>query len=609
METIPRPRDSQEARRRVDWKALTAGAVLAAVAVLAYSGTFSVPLLLDDASTIVSNPSIQHFNTAFSPPLDVSDTGRPFLNFTFAINYALSGDHVWSYHVLNLVVHILASFTIFGIVKRTLAKPVLCKRFGEDGLVLSLLIAGIWTLHPLQTESVTYISQRAESLMGLFYLLTLYFFTRGEESNTPVRWYALSVVACLLGALTKEIIATVPLMVLLYDRTFCSGSFRNTWRLHWQYYLGLAASWLVLAWLLMGVGKRGVGFDYDVGWWDYALTSCRSVMLYLKLAVWPYPLILDYGTDTIRHPTEIASIAPVLVTLLGFAVISLRRWPAFGFASAWFFVILAPTSSFIPIALQPIAEHRMYLPLAAVVSVAVLGLYRCIGRRSLILFAAITFVFSWLSFERNKDYGNARAIWSDTIAKRPNNERAHDNLGIELQKEPGRIDDAIAQYEEALRLKPDYVEAHNNLGCVLETVPGRLNDAIAHYKEALRLMPDYAAAHYNLGNALDSLGRTSEAIVQYKEALRLRPDLVAAHCNLGMSLSSLGHAQEAIAEYREALRLKPDDAIILYDLAFELLRIPGGTDEAIVHLREVVRLQPDNAAAREALARIGVFMR
>jgi tetratricopeptide (TPR) repeat protein len=297
------------------------------------------------------------------------------------------------------------------------------------------------------------------------------------------------------------------------------------------------------------------------------------------------------------------------VTLLGFAVISLRRWPAFGFASAWFFVILAPTSSFIPIALQPIAEHRMYLPLAAVVSVAVLGLYRCIGRRSLILFAAITFVFSWLSFERNKDYGNARAIWSDTIAKRPNNERAHDNLGIELQKEPGRIDDAIAQYEEALRLKPDYVEAHNNLGCVLETVPGRLNDAIAHYKEALRLMPDYAAAHYNLGNALDSLGRTSEAIVQYKEALRLRPDLVAAHCNLGMSLSSLGHAQEAIAEYREALRLKPDDAIILYDLAFELLRIPGGTDEAIVHLREVVRLQPDNAAAREALARIGVFMR
>ena len=287
-----------------------------------------------------------------------------------------------------------------------------------------------------QTESVTYISQRAESLMGLFYLLTLYLFIRGSDSEKPGAWYVVSILACLLGALTKEIIATAPLLVLLYDRTFCAGSFRAAWRMRGRYYIGLAAAWPLLAWLMSGSGNRGIGYGHGVSSWDYALTSCRSVVLYLKLGVWPHPLVLDHGTQVARHLVEIAPFALFLAALLTFAAVALRRWPVVGFACAWFFMVLAPTSSFVPLGGQPMAEHRMYLPLAALVATGILCLYRVGGRGSLMLFGAVAVAFGWSSYQRNKDYRSAVAIWSDTVAKLPGNARAHAFYGLSLSEIP-----------------------------------------------------------------------------------------------------------------------------------------------------------------------------
>src|ERR1019366_1035198 len=292
-------------------------------------------------------------------------------------------------------------------------------QFGKDRLLLALMVAGLWAVHPLNTEAVTYVSERAESLMGLFYMTTLYFFVRGEESQRPAGWYVLSVIACLLGALTKEVIATAPLVVLLYDRTFCAGSFAGAWKPRWRYYLGLAAAWPLLAYLSLGTGQRGVGFGNGVGWWSYALTSCRSVVLYLKLSVWPHPLVFDYGTAVVSRPGEVAPYALVLAALLLFSAVALRRWPAAGFACAWFFVILAPTSSVIPLAFQPTAEHRAYLPLLAVVCLGVLCLYRWLGRRGAVLLAALAVLLGWLSFQRNKVYRSELALWSDTVVKQP----------------------------------------------------------------------------------------------------------------------------------------------------------------------------------------------
>ena len=267
----------------------------------------------------------------------------------------------------------MAGLTLLGLVRRTLQRPVLQERFGASALPLALAVAVLWTVHPLQTESVTYITQRYESLMGLFYLLTLYCFVRSVESAAPARWQVLSIGAGLLGVLSKEMIVTAPVMVLLYDRTFVAGSFLEAWRRRWRYYLGLASLWVLLVPLLAGVHQRSAGFELGVTWWRYALTSCRSVALYLKLAVWPHPLVLDYGPDIVQHAGEVLPYLLVLAVLVAGTLVALWRRPVLGFAGAWVFVILAPTSSVVPLAGQPTAEHRMYLPLAAMIGLGVVG--------------------------------------------------------------------------------------------------------------------------------------------------------------------------------------------------------------------------------------------
>jgi hypothetical protein len=504
---------------------LLAGAVVAVAALMAYYNSFAGPFLLDDQFAIISNPTIKHLGSALIPPADSTAGGRPVLNLTFALNYAFGGMNVRGYHVFNVLIHILAGLTLFGVVRRTLASRLAAQRFQTSDLKsgmpeptwLALAIAVIWVVHPVQTEAVTYISQRAESLMGLFYLLTLYCFIRGAENTgrqmsevgfqipeascqklpnsafslqPSVLWKVASVFACLLGMATKETMVTAPVMVLLYDRTFAAGSFREAWRLRQWYYLGLATTWLMLACLMIGLGQRGVGFDQKVTGWHYALTSCRSVVLYLKLAVWPYPLIFDHGTHIVRHATEIMPDALVLIVLLAAVLDALRHRPVLGFFGGWFFIILAPTSSIVPVAFQPMAEHRLYLSLAAVVAMGVLGLYRMMGRHSIILFVAAAVGLGWLSVQRNKDYASELGIWTDTVAKCPDNERAHNTLGKLLLYMPGRLSDAMAQFQTAILLGPDLMEAHYNLGLALTQLSDRVADSVAEYKAALWINPD-----------------------------------------------------------------------------------------------------------------------
>jgi tetratricopeptide (TPR) repeat protein len=527
---------------------------------LAYAGTLSCPFILDDVPAIAGNPSIRHIWSALTPPRQLPVSGRPLLNLSYALNYAVGGQGVRGYHAFNLLVHVLCALAVFGIVRRMLSKPPLAGRFGTHRLQIALLVAGLWALHPLNTEAVTYVSERAESLMGLFFLATLYLFARSDGSPRPAAWLAASAAACLLGALTKEVIAAAPLLVLLYDRTFCAGSFAGALRARWRYYAALAAALLPLAFLVPGTGQRGVGFGNGVGPWQYAFISCRSVVLYLKLAFWPHPLVFDYGAAAPPSPSELAPYALAAGALFVLAATALRRWPAAGFACAWFLVILAPTSSFIPLAFQPTAEHRAYLPLAAVVCATVLCAYRILGRWGAIPLAALAVVLGLLTHERNADYGSELSIWSDTVSKRPGNPRAHVNLGVALGRIPGRERDAASEYGEALRLDPGLAEAHNDLGLLMATAFGRFNDAVAQFEAALRSRPDYVEAHDNLGMALSAIpGRLPDAIKEYGEALRLSPGYAKAHNDLGVALGgSPGRLPEAVAQFEEAIRLRPD---------------------------------------------------
>lgn len=589
------------------WKILLAGGALVVAGLLAYSSSFSGPFVFDDQDSIVDNPTIRRLAPpwrALNPPHEganggITVSGRPVLNFSFALNYAVSGPQVWSYHAANLAVHLGAALLLFGIVRRTLLMPAWRKRGETDALPIAWLVALLWMLHPLQTESVTYVVQRAESLMGLFFLLTLYAFIRSVQAAARFRWQMLAFVACALGMATKEVMVGAPLLVLLYDRTFCAGDFRTAWRQRGGLHLALMTTWLLLAALVVSTGGRGASVAHSpVVWQAYALTQAWAVVRYLGLALWPRELVFDYGTPLF---TSAASVAPQLALVGGLAcgtLVALRRWPVFGFLGAWLFVILAPTSSFVAVATQTIAEHRMYLPLAAVIALGVAGLHAAMGRRSLIAGVALAIAFGALTAHRNRDYHSELRIWSDTVAKRPANGRARNNLGKTLLL-AGQLSAAAEHFIAALHLDPTSLEARSNLGNALLRL-GRRDEALADFEAVLRQRPDFAEAHYNLGNALFQSGEPAPAIPHFESALRLRPDLAEAHTNLGNAFLQLGRAADALAHHEAALRLQPEDALAHYNLGNTLLAL-GRAADAVPRYEAALRLRPDFADAHNNL--------
>jgi len=571
---------------------------IAAAALLAYHNSFNVPFVLDDEMAIVANPSLHHLWTACFPPPDLTGlpiSGRPVVNFSFGLSYAISGNAVWSYHVFNLLVHIAAGLVLFGVVRRTLLQPGLASRFGAHAFELALLTAALWTLHPLQTESVTYISQRAEALLGLFYLLTLWCFIRAVEPGASPKWARWAFVTCLLGMATKEVMVSAPIFVALYDRAFVAGSWREVWARHRKILLALASAWLLLAWFVVQEGgARGVsaGFGLGVSWWTYLLKQCDAIVVYLKLSFWPHPLVLDYGTALVRSVAEVWWQATIVVALFAGTLWALVRKPALGCLGAWFFMILAPSSSVIPLVGQTVAEHRMYLPLAAVMVLTVISGYLLLGRKAIVVLAAAAALLVAVTVARNEDYGSAISIYEDTVAKGPGNARAMALLA-DYYRRAGRWEDARKWLERSLELEPGVRPVLNNLGDVWQEL-GQPDKAVACFQQALALKPGDAATMNNLGNALILSGRVPEGIAQLEAALRLNPAAAATRANLANALARSGRMPEAAACFATLLQAHPEDLEAHNNYSNVLLALGRGA-EAIAQLETAVRLQPDNA--------------
>lgn len=614
-------------------------ALIALAALLAYANSFSGPFVFDDASSIVTNPTLRHWWPPWAPlvPPRASLTvqGRPLLNLSLAVNYALSGPGVGSYHVANFLIHLAAALTLCSIVRRTLRRAGPAVAGHADALALA--VALLWVVHPLQTESVTYIVQRTESLMGLCYLLTLDAFLRSLEGNAR-RWQAASVAACLAGMATKEVMVSAPLLVLLLDRTVVSGSCRAAWSRRRGYYLALASTWLLLAFLILGTGgNRGgsKGFDVGVSWGSWWLTQFPAVAHYLRLAVWPHPLVFEYGVEWTHPPLELAAGIAVVAALVGGTIVAVGRRSPLGIPGVAFCAILAPTS-LTPGTSQMTAEHRMYLPLAAVLTGLVVAGQRALGpaapRLGPLLVGAATAGLAALTLQRNHDYRSEIALWEDTLAKRPDNALAHEMLGLAqdragdpgsaaehfraaLRSQPGfaiaheslgallfrqhDVTGAIAEFAAALQLKPDFPDAADNLGAAL-LAAGRHREAIPPIRAALALKPDYAEAHYNLATALAATGAAGEAIPEFEAALRLRPGYAAAHYNLANTLAAAGRAAEAGPHYEAVLALEPGNARAAYNLA-NTLAMAGHPAEAIPQYRRALALNPRSAEAMNNL--------
>ena len=584
-------------------------AILAA-GVLVYSNTLRVPFLFDDTIRIVDNASIR---ALWPPSVAMANSPRPFATYTFAVNYAIHGYDVWGYHALNLAIHLATGLLLLGVIRRTLLR--VGGMLAEHADWIALAAALVWLVHPLQTEAVTYIVQRLESLMGLCYLATLYGFLRAQESKHPRRWYVVSIVACALGMGCKEVMATAPLLVLWYDRAFVAASWREIVAKRKGYYAGLAATWGVLAWAMLRCTA-----DYTEGSlisvkgltpWTYLLSQAGVIVHYLQLCFWPRNLCLDYGWPVDHSIAEVLPQAVIVMTLLGATVWCIFRHPRWSFLGGWFFLILAPTSSFVPI--KDLAfEHRMYLPSMAVIVAVMLGVFllgrRLVNRGMLSTSAArllgasiavaIVLQLGTAAYSRNCVYATPLSLWQDTVAKAPANTRAHYNLGGALSMY-GRTAEAIEQHRETIRLNPDDADAHYKLGIALAR-SGRAAEAMEYFQEVIRIHPDRADAHYNLGLALGETGRMAKAIEQYREAIRLDPDSADAHFNLGIALAKSGRAPDAIAQYRETLRIHPDSADTCYNLGIALARA-GRKTEALEQYREAVRIDPHFAEAHSNL--------
>ena len=588
-------------------------ALIIVAGLLAYANSFSGVFVFDDLLLITKNPRIWHL---FPIREYFSEMPRPTVSLTFTFNYWLGRLNPWGYHLLNLVIHLLAALTLFGIIHRTLAR---LKSFsGNSARWLALCVSLLWVVHPLQTQSVTYIIQRDESLMGLFYLLTLYCAIRFAESPQQRQWGIGSIFSCALGMGCKPVMVTAPLTGLLYDRIFLESSFSQIFRKRGGFYAGLAATWLFLAVLLMAIHEPAhthtVGFSMkNLSPLQYAVNQPQVIWHYLRLAFCPHPLIFDYAWPVAK------SLRTLFLPALGIAFLLLailwgfRRYPKTAFLGASFFLLLAPTSSFVPIA-DLMYEYRMYLPLAPLIALVVMGGYHILRtlfpsqpnlRKTLAaaLVGIAAVLASLLTFQRNKVYHDDITLWSDVVAKRPDSARAHCNLGVALQDRGGAVEKAAWHFREALRLNPEISDGqivYNNLGiCLLQLE--QVDEAITQFQQSLKMRPDFADTYVNLANALVKKKQYTEAISACNQAIRLDPALAQAYLSMGNVYLYQGKPNEAKTFYTKAVQLKPDYAEAHNNLG-STLALLGNLDEAIIHFKQAIQINPRHTSARENLS-------
>lgn len=604
-------------------------------------GIWHIPIIFDDIATLTNNPTIRDLSklgTILALPKGIVLAWRPFANLTFALSYSLSGLDPWAHHGFALIIHALSGIVLFSVIKETFSTDVM-KKWHVHATTVAGIVATLWLIHPVQSETVAYISQRTESLMGLFYLLTLYCFIRGTKSKN---WgcFILSFTSMFLGILSKEVILSAPILIWCYDRTFISGSFKNAFRQHAKIYLLLALNWLPLSILSQGFATQAVGYTTKISWFDYGLTESKAVVTYLELMIWPNPLIFDRGPIFVRSIQEALPYLIILLGIMTYSVWALIKRPMIGFACAWFFIILAPTTSVIPIAEEPIAENRLYLPLIACITLVVVSLYHWIGtKRAILTCAVIAIVFALMSARRIQDYKTGFSIWSDTLKHAPNNPRAHNNLGLMWEKEKINPIEAIKEYEQAIKLDPHYAEAHNNLAILLSKIPGNEDKVIEHYKAALKAKPNFAEIHNNLAlllshkkgfeneacvhylmaieskpfnadiysnysDLLGRMGRKTEAIQQCTKALQIEPNHLASLNNIAILLAETGHTTEAETYYRRLLKIDPRALLAWYNLANLLAESKLRETEALSCFKSALALNPDFAEAHYNVANL-----
>jgi tetratricopeptide (TPR) repeat protein len=502
--------------------------------------------------------------------------------------------HVWGldpmpYHLVNIAIHAVNALLVF----------LVLRRLRVPGAMLAALV---WLLHPVNVESVAWVTELKNTQSGLFFLFAILFFLRFDAQGRR-RWYALALLCGAAAMLSKPSTVILPLTLLL-----CVWWERGRWR--WMDvarigpFFGMALSMSVVTVLEQrGHVLRTGTTEWKLGIAKRLIIAGKAIWFYAAKLLWPFPLTFVYqhwnvATESLLSWMPLSGLMALGILLWIWRRRHLARAALFGLG--FFVTALLPVLGFFDVyyfRYSFVADHFQYLagvgPIALLISGGIAicqrgeRLGRCVGG---VAVAVLLMMLGWVTSRQAGIYRDEETLWRDTIAKNPQCWLGYNNLGIALVR-GGKVPEAIGDYEQALRIKPDYARAYNNLGAALMG-QGRLPEAIGDYERAVRIQPDYAEARNNLGAALMGQGRLTEAVEECEQAVRIQPDYAEAHNNLGAALQKEGRLQDAIAHWEQALRIQPDYANAHYNLGNALVQA-GRVPEAIGHYEQAERIKPD----------------
>lgn len=580
--------------------------IIVAAGILAFANSFSGKFVLDDQDAIVQSKYIHKFWPR--PWESVRLPNRWLVDITFAANYATGKLNPADFHATNLLIHILTALFLYGIIRRTLLNRSVPRGIRDSAPWIAFAAVLLWIVHPLQTAGVTYLCQRYESMMGLTFAACFYCFLRARTSPSAWKWHAGVIIAFILGSGTKIVIAMVPVLMVVYDWMFTTGRFLNTLaRRKWLYaalFSLIAIPTSILARVLAKNSRYGSRL-MDGNPFDYALTQLDVIAHYLRLAFWPDKLCIDYRWPLADGIGDVGTGGVLVLTLVAITLYLLVKRHPLAFAGMWFFIILAPTSSLMPVA-DAAADHRMYLSLAAVTAIVVTTVWEALRRLATVsnrtwiapvvfavMIGAGTIALTARTIERNRDYSDPVRLWRGAVEVNPVNWRARIQLCAELFKNRrfdavedcandmlkqlpdfGRmtVDEVLAREgkpgaEELFKGSDAYSRARDSLGCVAY-MRGDLEGAARHYAESVRWAPGNWNQLVNYGLVLNDLGRTNEAVAQWQEAARNPRQDSTPHIYLGRAYAAQGDYAEAIQSYRKVLYSRPNELRVLTGLAW-----------------------------------------
>lgn len=538
--------------------------LLAFTGVLIYRNAFSAPFIFDDVTQILLNPKIQ---TLQWPWTFLENNRRPVLYTSLAFDFHQFGSNAFGYHAFNIRIHILAAMFLFLLIYKTCRYPSMNPNIRRDAAWLALGASLLWLSHPIQTQAVTYIIQRAESLMGLFFFMSL-FFSAQYLTSRQKGWWVASIISGLLCGLTKEVALALPLIVLMYDYAFVSPSLREALQKNRWLYLGLGLIWPVMIFLYLTTRpeeKLTAGFGMEgMTPWIYALNQPTVIMHYFRLLFFPHPLVFDYDMRPDASWWELLpSILIVFAIVLSlFAVF--KRNKTFGFLGLAFFVILAPSSSIIPVK-DLIFEYRVYLSAATVTTGFVLIFYFLLERyvqvkkRKVVficVLAILTTVLGGLTFQRNKVYASEEALWKDIIQKWPSNARSYNNLA-EIQFRKKQLDLAKKNFLKSIEMNGNRAEVYANVAVIMAEEKD-FENAIGYAQRAIAIDPKCGVCYTNYGSVLSRQGRYQESIPYFQKSLDLGFEEPGVLHNFGIALAQTGQLREAVPVLEKALSLDPE---------------------------------------------------